>query len=603
METKKTMKKMVNQTKGKKTVMVIKCSIFRIILFNVMAVLVVLGYAGSVLAEKSIGDDIEKASVKDLAPEVAGEQASRLLASINDVIKQGKGYETDMQGASEEDRLVLTMQMHHLREKVMGDIYQLSEVLLEMEKKGSYPELRQEVVTIYDRVTPSLWYHIDGLEKQIDASRARRTKAKTEERFTIENTVDQLTRQLNTFYELSLAHIQEMEKIGMDTRDAKETFARLMSQRADKLSGRIELAVTRVALLEKELKEVPGDADVTSKLNSARSNLALNTDSLEIILNLMEAMDLDTETLRTQLVTLTRDISSGFSDAGVAMTLLKRWLKGLTNWFSENGSGYIAKLFIALCILAVFRVVTRVLRAALEKALDASRVNLSELARRMLISWTSKLVMLFGIMLALSQLGISLGPLLAGLGVAGFIVGFALQDTLGNFAAGVMILMYRPYDVGDLIDVGGVFGTVHKMNLVSTTLLTLDNQVYVVPNSKIWGDVIKNVTAQKTRRIDMVFGISYSDDIPKAETILMDILESHQKVLETPEPEVHLHTLGESSVDFVVRPWVNVDDYWDVYWGVTRDVKLRFDKEGVSIPFPQRDVHVYHEGEISPATV
>jgi small conductance mechanosensitive channel len=166
-----------------------------------------------------------------------------------------------------------------------------------------------------------------------------------------------------------------------------------------------------------------------------------------------------------------------------------------------------------------------------------------------------------------------------------------------------MILMYRPYDVGDLVDVGGVFGTVDKMSLVSTTLLTLDNQMYVVPNSKIWGDVIKNVTAQKTRRVDMVFGISYSDDIPKAETILMDILKSHAKVLGEPEPQVHLHTLGESSVDFVVRPWVNVDDYWAVYWDVTRNVKLRFDKEGVSIPFPQRDVHVYHEGEISPAAV
>jgi small conductance mechanosensitive channel len=220
----------------------------------------------------------------------------------------------------------------------------------------------------------------------------------------------------------------------------------------------------------------------------------------------------------------------------------------------------------------------------------------------MLISWTSKLVMLFGILLALSQLGISLGPLLAGLGVAGFIVGFALQDTLGNFAAGVMILMYRPYDVGDWVDLGGFFGSVHKMNLVSTTLLTLDNQTYVVPNSKIWGDVIKNVTAQKTRRVDMVFGISYSDDIPKAETILMDILKSHQKILDTPEPQVHLHTLGESSVDFVVRPWVNVDDYWDVYWDVTRTVKLRFDEEGVSIPFPQRDVHVYYENQNAPST-
>ena len=185
--------------------------------------------------------------------------------------------------------------------------------------------------------------------------------------------------------------------------------------------------------------------------------------------------------------------------------------------------------------------------------------------------------------------------LLTGLGIAGFIIGFALQETLGNFASGAMILLYRPYDVGDFVDVGGVLGTVDKMSLVSTSLLTIDNQLYIVPNSKIWGDVIKNVTAQKQRRVDMVFGISYSDDIPLAESVLEDILKSHKKVLDYPEPMVKLHTLNSSSMDFVVRPWVKVDDYWDVYWDVTRTVKLRFDEEQISIPFPQGDVHLYHE--------
>jgi small conductance mechanosensitive channel len=207
--------------------------------------------------------------------------------------------------------------------------------------------------------------------------------------------------------------------------------------------------------------------------------------------------------------------------------------------------------------------------------------------------------MIFGLLIALSQLGIRLGPLLAGLGVAGFIVGFALQDTLSNFASGIMILLYRPYDVDDLIDVGGVYGKVNKMSLVSTTIATFDNQMIVVPNNKIWGDVIKNVTAQDKRRVDMVFGISYSDDINKAEAVFYDILKSHEKVLDDPEPMVRLHTLGESSVDFIVRPWVKIDDYWDVYWDVTKTVKMRFDQEGISIPFPQRDVHVHNDAAVA----
>jgi small conductance mechanosensitive channel len=221
----------------------------------------------------------------------------------------------------------------------------------------------------------------------------------------------------------------------------------------------------------------------------------------------------------------------------------------------------------------------------------------------MIISTAANLVLLLGLLFGLAQLGISVGPLLAGLGIAGFIVGFALQDTLGNFASGMLILLYRPYDVGDMIEAGGAFGKVSHMSLVNTTILTVDNQTLVLPNSKIWGDVIKNVTAQRERRIDLVFGIGYSDDIPKAEKVLNEIVESHGKILKDPEPVVRLHTLGESSVDFVVRPWVKTDDYWDVYWDITRAVKMRFDEEEISIPFPQRDVHIFSGDETAIAAV
>jgi small conductance mechanosensitive channel len=228
-----------------------------------------------------------------------------------------------------------------------------------------------------------------------------------------------------------------------------------------------------------------------------------------------------------------------------------------------------------------------------KKSVHASTLQVSQLLERTAVSVTGTVVMIFGFLVALSQLGVEVGPMLAGLGVAGFIVGFALQDTLGNFASGVMILLYRPYDVGDLIETAGAFGKVSDMSLVATTILTLDHQTLVVPNSKIWGDVIKNVTAQKVRRVDMVFGISYSDDIAKTERVLHEIVSAHDKVLDDPQPMIRLHSLGESSVDFIVRPWATTDDYWDVYWDITREVKMRFDAEGISIPFPQRDIHVF----------
>ena len=536
-----------------------------------------------------------KKIVSELPPEMVGKRANELLSRINDTIATGKRYEKKMAGASAEDRLVLQMQIYQLRMRVMDDIHQLADTLLDLEKAGAQPKLRGQVEDVLARAIPQLWSHIDQLRGEIDKIRARRIEAKAEERFAIENEVANFTKRLDAFYEISLSTITKMKQVGMDVKEARENFIRLLYDRVDELSGRLELALARIDELEMRRKETPDDTNIAELLITAKKSLDTNTDGMDVVLGLMETLELDTGVYRTHLLTATRDISSGLLDTGVAVNLLGRALKNVTGWLVDSGPGYMVKLLLFVGILFVFRFATRVVRTGLEKALDASNLNLSQLARRMIVATTSNLVMLFGILVALSQLGISLGPLLAGLGVAGFVVGFALQDTLGNFAAGVMILLYRPYDMGDLIDVGGVFGKVDKMSLVSTSLLTLDNQLFVVPNNKIWGDVIKNVTAQDTRRIDMVFGISYSDDIPKAESILEDILQSHDKVLDTPESMVRLHTLGASSVDFVVRPWVKVDDYWDVYWDVTRTVKLRFDEEGVSIPFPQHDVHVYNQ--------
>jgi small conductance mechanosensitive channel len=259
------------------------------------------------------------------------------------------------------------------------------------------------------------------------------------------------------------------------------------------------------------------------------------------------------------------------------------------------------RLGTILVILLVTGVLARLSRRAVARVLGSSRVHVSNLLKGLAIGAASKLVWLVALLVVLSVLGINLGPALAGLGIAGFVLGFALQDSLSNFAAGMMIMVYRPFDVGDLITAAGVTGKVKDLTLVSTVITTMDNQLLIVPNGKIWGDVINNVTGQTMRRVDMVFGIGYDDDIEKAQRIMEEVLTSHQLVLDDPEPMVRVHNLGDSSVDFICRPWCKTDDYWDVYWDVTETVKRRFDEEGVSIPFPQRDVHVYATGQ--PAAV
>jgi small conductance mechanosensitive channel len=249
-------------------------------------------------------------------------------------------------------------------------------------------------------------------------------------------------------------------------------------------------------------------------------------------------------------------------------------------------------------ILLLFWLLARMVRRVTTKVIARSKISTSQLLQDMVVKLTGRIVLLLGVIYALSQLGISLGPILAGLGIAGFILGFALQETLANFAAGAMILAYRPFDIDDMVETAGIMGKVRDMNLVSTRILTPDFQTLIVPNSKIWGDVIRNVTAQPSRRVDMVFGISYEDEIEKAERVLAEIVAAHDKVLPEPETVIKLHALNDSSVDFIVRPWAKTDDYWDVYWDITRAVKLRFDQEGISIPYPQRDVHLTTPSEI-----
>ena len=274
-------------------------------------------------------------------------------------------------------------------------------------------------------------------------------------------------------------------------------------------------------------------------------------------------------------------------DASAAWTVITGWLMS-----SEGGLRWAKNIVFFLVIILVSWVLSRVIGKAVKKAV-AKLQSVSSLLKDFIVNISRKAIFLVGFVVALSMLEVNIGPLLAAIGAAGFIMGFALQGTLSNFAAGIMILIYRPFDVGDLVDVAGAFGKVDAMTIVSTTLRKVDNQKVVVPNNMIWGDIITNITGTSKRRVDLVFGIGYGDDIAKAQKILEDILANHEAILKDPEAVVKVHELADSSVNFVVRPWVETDNYWDVYWDITRSVKERFDAEGVSIPFPQQDVHVH----------
>ncbi|MCW8091750.1 mechanosensitive ion channel family protein [Alteromonas sp. ASW11-130] len=250
---------------------------------------------------------------------------------------------------------------------------------------------------------------------------------------------------------------------------------------------------------------------------------------------------------------------------------------------------------MAVIIFVLGRIIVSVVMSMITKLMARSKYD--QMLIDFLESIISAVLMLFVIVASLDQLGVNTTSLVAILGAAGLAIGLSLQDSLKNFAAGVMLLVFKPFKAGDFVEVAGTAGSVQKIGIFTSLLTTPDNKEIIIPNGKIYNDNITNYSAKETRRIDMVFGIGYDDDLLKAKRILEDIIEQEDRILEEPEPLIAVSELGDSSVNFNVRPWVNSADFWAVKYAITEAVKLRFDQEGISIPFPQMDVHFYKEDE------
>jgi small conductance mechanosensitive channel len=398
---------------------------------------------------------------------------------------------------------------------------------------------------------------------------------------------------LDEVYQILFDYLAISDVLNIDTDDIRVRVRADAENAAANRSVYLGMAINAATDLRASAAILPDNTDISGELRAADARVKLTAAALQRTIVFLRILEIDSRQYRQQVLTATGQITTDVLDVGVVASLIAGWSSALLDMVIEQGPKLLLKIFLMLLIIYLAVRLSRLVEMGINRGLDTSRVQISHLLRRMIVSTGRNLTIMIGILIALSQIGISLGPLLAGLGIAGFIIGFAMQDALSNFASGMLILFYRPFDVGDTVEAGGVRGTVRSMSLVNTTIMTFDNQALVIPNNLIWSTVIKNVTAQRTRRVDLTFGISYGDDIRKAERVFLEIVKEHEKVLDSPEPMIHVHELGDSAVNFIVRPWVKTEDYWDVYWDITRSVKLRLDEEGISIPFPQRDVHIH----------
>ncbi len=363
---------------------------------------------------------------------------------------------------------------------------------------------------------------------------------------------------------------QEAQTAADPTVETDHLGLMVMPLRRDQLAVEAEAWIQLVQAKAEELSQVEiaarsteGDAQTAlleqvAELRIERGALA---ERVTVVLDEWERKGGDPEEYRSYLGAIS-GVELDVTDTNAMLTTIRVWFTS-----PDGGIRLLRRVLLFMATMFVAWIVAGMVSGLVRRSLQRFGKG-SDLLRDFFVKITRQLTLLVGVVIALSMLGIQIGPLLAAMGAAGFIIGFALQGTLSNFASGVMLLMYRPFDIGDAVEVAGVMGVVDSMSLVSTTINTFDNRLV---------------------------GIGYSDDIDKANRILQDVIESQEKVLPDPAPVIKVHELADSSVNFVVRPWTLTADYWDVYWDVTRKVKERFDAEGVSIPFPQRDVHMYQE--------
>lgn len=291
------------------------------------------------------------------------------------------------------------------------------------------------------------------------------------------------------------------------------------------------------------------------------------------------------EELRAYRNTVISD-EAGLASPKALFTAALTWLTRPDGGLRILGS--IALLLLFACMLLLIAGLARRIARRWIGRVD----RMSHLLQDFSVGAVYWIVLALGLLLVLSGLGVDITPLYAMIGGASFILAFAFQDTLSNLANGLMIMINKPFDSGDYVDVGGVGGTIQSVSIVATTIITPDNQVIVIPNKNVWGSTITNVTASETRRVDLIFGISYEDEIPHALEVIKSTVHQHPEVLDEPEPIIRVNELAENSVNIICRPWAKTDNYWTVYWDLTQQVKEAFDDAQISIPYPQRDVHL-----------
>lgn len=372
------------------------------------------------------------------------------------------------------------------------------------------------------------------------------------------------------------------EQLGLSVEDERNKLVDFSTRQADRLHGQVRLDAQTLTELRRALRSDPANPGIESALRAVGEKQSRNLGNLSAWLDILQDQGVDVASHRALLIQQQGRLGTEILQREVFASIWREQTDRLWRNLARNGPGLLIRVLTFLAVLVLAWLVARLVRRGLDLMLGSSFLRVSQLMREQLLSLAFGLVFLAGAVVALATLGWSVMPMLAGLGVVGLVVAFALQDSLKNFVAGWMILIYRAYDVGDYVRVSGGDGKVRQMTLTSTRIITSDNTSKLVPNRKIWDDTIVNLTASRARRIDLEIPCRGDNDIDRVEECIRELLAKHALIFNKPKPEVFLSKAGASEMVFAVQSWVKTDDYWTVQKTLLKDIRQRLQREAIA---------------------
>ncbi|MFO8005189.1 mechanosensitive ion channel family protein [Thioalkalivibrio sp.] len=531
-------------------------------------------WLGVVMLTAMMGAMFAQASADNRVPTVPG------LAELEERIDHLKQMQAAADAVREWDRDGFYFRLDQLMlEALAGAETALFDVL----ETGEIPLVRERIESATDWLLETSIARLEEIYARTSQERLKHDEFDSGLQATVSRAFIQDLRALIFEYMSGLgALLRVREQLGLSIEDDRNAFEEFITRNVERLHGQIRLDAQTLTELRRALRAEPSNADTELALRAMDYKQTRGLANMAAWLDVLQEQGLDTASHHALLIQQQGRLGAEILQRDVFASIWREQTERLWRNVARNGPNLLIRVFTFLAVLLLAWMAAHAIRRLLEAIMNTSFVRLSQLMKERLLTLSFGITFLAGVVLALTTIGWSVMPMLAGLGVAGLVIGFALQDSLKSFVAGWMILLYHAYDVGDYVQVSGAEGRVRRMTLNSTRIATLDNTIKLVPNRKIWEETIVNLTASRARRVELEIACGPGNDIDRVENCIRELLSEHPKVLNKPPPEVHLARFGSSEMVFAVWPWVRTENYWTMRRSLLKEIRQRFERHGIT---------------------